>query len=130
LTDLSKAWVRPPVLHFADLRIPLAIALLIAVLLDALITRIGWNFPELGLAEKWQKYRQQQKLTPATNIPNESSHDETEYTSSTPVVNQTKKTKKEPTEKPVEVLKPQETEATEPESKRQSRFARAKKGRK
>ena len=72
LTDLSKAWVRPPVLHFAGLRIALAIALLIAVLLDALITRIGWNFPELGITEKWQEFKKQRALSPSTNIPDSS----------------------------------------------------------
>lgn len=52
LTDLSKAWLKPPIIQSADLRIPLTIALLIAILLDALITRTGWSFPELAIAEK------------------------------------------------------------------------------
>ena len=52
LTDLSKAWVRPPVQHLADLRIPLAIALLVTILLDALVTRTGWKLPEFSFITK------------------------------------------------------------------------------
>ncbi|BDS06403.1 VWA domain-containing protein [Oceaniferula spumae] len=45
LVDLSKAWMRPPVIHETDLRIPLAIAALVFLLLDALVTRTGWKMP-------------------------------------------------------------------------------------
>ncbi|MFK7911814.1 MAG: VWA domain-containing protein, partial [Akkermansiaceae bacterium] len=45
LLDLSQAWLRPPMIHSADLRIPLAIAALVLILLDALITRTGWKLP-------------------------------------------------------------------------------------
>ena len=45
LLDLSQAWLRPPLIHQADLRIPLAIAALLLILLDALITRTGWKLP-------------------------------------------------------------------------------------
>lgn len=45
LLDLSQAWLRPPVIHSADLRIPLAVAALLLVLLDALVTRTGWRLP-------------------------------------------------------------------------------------
>ncbi|MGJ8655047.1 MAG: VWA domain-containing protein [Akkermansiaceae bacterium] len=108
LTDLSQAWIRPPILHYADLRIPLAIALLIAVLLDALITRTGWTFPELALAQKWNQSRNQQKLTP-TPAPKET----------------TKETTKQQSPEPT----PTSTEQP-PNTTRQSRFSRAKKGRK
>ncbi len=104
LTDLSKAWVRPPILHYADLRIPLAIALLIAVLLDALITRTGWKFPELALAKTWNQPKQNKTSSPTTNT--------------------------SPTKQP-HTQAPQQTEQpTPPDTNRQSRFSRAKKGRK
>ncbi|MGB0991921.1 MAG: VWA domain-containing protein [Akkermansiaceae bacterium] len=45
LLDLSKAWKRPAMIHRADLRIQLAIAALIILLLDALVTRTGWKLP-------------------------------------------------------------------------------------
>lgn len=48
LIDLSQAWLRPPVIHSADLRIPLAIAALVLILLDALVTRTGWKLPLLA----------------------------------------------------------------------------------
>jgi len=44
LLDLSQAWQRPPVIHLTDLRIPLAIAALLIILLEALITRTGWGW--------------------------------------------------------------------------------------
>ena len=44
LLDLSKAWVRPPVREERDLRIPLAALLILAILLDAFVTRTGWSF--------------------------------------------------------------------------------------
>lgn len=50
LLDLSQAWLRPPVMHRTDLRIPLAIGALLLVLLDALITRTGWKLPLTSLA--------------------------------------------------------------------------------
>lgn len=45
LLDLSQAWVRPPVIYRADLRIPLAITALALILLEALISRTGWKLP-------------------------------------------------------------------------------------
>lgn len=45
LVDLSQAWLRPPVIHETDLRIPLVIAALLFILLDALVTRTGWKLP-------------------------------------------------------------------------------------
>ena len=131
LADLSQAWIRPPVLHFADLRIPLTIVLLIIVLLDALITRIGWSFPSLDITEKWKKHRQQQQLTPITNLSVEPNN-ETKYTSTTPVTNQAQQPKKKQVTKPTKKTKPktEKNETTESTSNRQSRFSRAKKGRK
>ncbi len=42
LLDLKKAWVRPEQVRVADIRVWLALAILIFLLLDALITRAGW----------------------------------------------------------------------------------------
>lgn len=56
LIDLSKAWIRPPATHSTDLRLPLLLAALLLMLLDALITRMGWRIPILvpsgGLARR------------------------------------------------------------------------------
>ncbi|MEM9080049.1 MAG: VWA domain-containing protein [Verrucomicrobiota bacterium] len=49
LLDLSKAWLRPPATYTSDLRLPLAIATLIFILLDALISRMGWTLPTFHL---------------------------------------------------------------------------------
>jgi hypothetical protein len=45
LLDLSKAWLRPPFIHQASLRMPLLLILLITLLADALFTRTGWRLP-------------------------------------------------------------------------------------
>jgi len=45
LLDISQAWLRPPMIHSADLRLPLGIAALLLILLDALVTRTGWKPP-------------------------------------------------------------------------------------
>ena len=44
LRDLSQAWLRPPVILKADLRLPLAVALLVVILLDAFQTRWQWHW--------------------------------------------------------------------------------------
>lgn len=54
LTDLSQAWLRPSVVHSTRLRIPLAIAIMLLLLIDTLITRTGWKLPQLGLLQKIQ----------------------------------------------------------------------------
>ncbi len=105
-------------MHFADLRIPLAIALLLAVLLDALITRTGWTFPELALAEKFKQSRKNKKLTPNTNIPSAAAVESIPQ----------KQTK---VEQEAKQDKPEQKEAPPlSNTDRQSRFSRAKKGRK
>ena len=125
LTDLSKAWVRPPIMHFADLRLPLAIALIVLMLLDALITRTGWSLPQLDIIKRLKESRAAAKLETATatttNIPSES------YTYTTPSTSATKP-KQKPEEKPTPVATISKEEPTEPKTNRQSRFARAKKG--
>ena len=47
LVDLSTAWIRPPSTASTTLRAPLLLLLLVTVLLDALITRMGWRIPIL-----------------------------------------------------------------------------------
>lgn len=42
LLDLQKAWVRPEQVRVADIRVWLALAVLLCLLMDALITRAGW----------------------------------------------------------------------------------------
>ena len=48
LIDLSKAWLRPPASYSSDLRLPLVIAALLLILLDALISRMGWTLPSFA----------------------------------------------------------------------------------
>jgi hypothetical protein len=48
LLDLSQAWLSPMVKNWKDLRLPLLIALLLLILADALITRMGWKLPEFA----------------------------------------------------------------------------------
>lgn len=118
LTDLSQAWIRPPVLHYADLSIPVAITLLIIILLDALITRTGWKFPELALTEKFNlsKSKKIKNLTPTPNI--------SDTETSTPVATtQEIKSKNSQPPAPTSTTDPSDTD-------RQSRFSRAKKGKK
>jgi uncharacterized membrane protein len=52
LLDLSKAWQRPPFVHEMSLRLPLVIALVGFVLLEALMTRTGWKLPVFGLPKR------------------------------------------------------------------------------
>jgi hypothetical protein len=51
LIDLSKAWLRPPANYESDLRIPLVIVALLLMLLDALISRMGWTLPSFALPQ-------------------------------------------------------------------------------
>lgn len=45
LLDLTQAWVRPSAIRTSDLRVPLVILSLLLMLLDALVTRMGWRLP-------------------------------------------------------------------------------------
>jgi hypothetical protein len=45
LLDLKTAWLRPPFIQDTSLRMPLLIALLLLLLVEALITRTGWKLP-------------------------------------------------------------------------------------
>lgn len=54
LLDLSQAWLRPAVRQLLDLRLPLAVLILLGVLLDALATRMGLE-PRLAPALVWAR---------------------------------------------------------------------------
>jgi hypothetical protein len=45
LVELSTAWLRPPRVMEASLRLPLGIALLALLIVEALLTRTDWKFP-------------------------------------------------------------------------------------
>lgn len=65
LVDLSQAWVRPPAIHSTDLRIPLLLLALLIMLLDALITRMGWRIPILiptGATTRKSRRRQKARM--------------------------------------------------------------------
>jgi hypothetical protein len=55
LLDLSHAWLRPPVIHSTNFRIPLALTILFLILLDAFVTRTGWKLPLPALASPSSK---------------------------------------------------------------------------
>ena len=123
LTDLSKAWVRPPVQHLADIRVPLAIALLVIILLDALITRTGWKLPEFNI---FKKRTAAASADAVVNIP-ETVVSPVSQPSSAPVTAKESARAKPAPEEPK--AQPQPTaESSTPTTERQSRFARAKKG--
>jgi len=50
LIDLSKAWLRPPMIVETSLRVPLLVVLLMLVLFEASVTRTGWRMPEFAIA--------------------------------------------------------------------------------
>jgi hypothetical protein len=52
LLDLSKAWLRPTFIAETSLSLPLGIALLLAILAEALLTRTGWKLPQLALPNR------------------------------------------------------------------------------
>lgn len=62
LLNLEDAWLRPPYVAANSLSVPLGIALLVMVLLDALITRTGWKLPEFGKREKVVKQAKPKKV--------------------------------------------------------------------
>ncbi len=55
LIDLSKAWLRPPVIYDADIRIPLLIIALTLIMLETLVTRTGWKIPLPALGNMGKK---------------------------------------------------------------------------
>ncbi len=63
LLDLSTAWVRPPFIAETSLHLPIGIALVLLVLTEALVTRIGWKLPE------WRKSAATQPIRPPKTRP-------------------------------------------------------------
>ncbi|MES2661221.1 MAG: vWA domain-containing protein [Verrucomicrobiota bacterium] len=55
LLDISKAWLRPPFVAETSLRLPLGIALVLLVLVEALLTRTEWKLPQLALPNRVQR---------------------------------------------------------------------------
>jgi len=55
LLDLKKAWLRPPFISETNLRLPLGIAILLLVIVEALVTRTGWKLPEFALPKRTSK---------------------------------------------------------------------------
>jgi uncharacterized membrane protein len=63
LSDLSEAWLRPKFIHESSLRIPIIVAILLLVLLEALLTRTEWKLPQLASGFSFSKIKQPKKLT-------------------------------------------------------------------
>ena len=111
LLDLSQAWLRPPVIHRTNLRIPLGITALILILLDAFVTRTGWKLPLPSVGSEKRQGATTKKAT---------------ITTPPPTTVQTPTPKQKPTQPKTPTLS--ETPKT-PETTRSSRFDRAKRGR-
>lgn len=125
LLDLSQAWLRPPVIHSADLRIPLAIVALLLILLDALVTRTGWKLPlpaiGSGKAPKHKKTAQKKPQVSTADTPVDDG-------ATSPVTTQTSPQPPSPTTgDPAPPTQPTSTKSPDkPETTRSSRFDRAK----
>ena len=108
LLDLSQAWLRPAVIQKTDLRIPLVIAALLLLLLDAFVTRTGWKLPLLSTGKRSSKRR-------------------TQHVSDTPVATTDTPPAPKPSKTPKVVEKaPTPSAPQAPTSSRSSRFDRAK----
>ncbi len=68
LTDLSQAWLRPPVTSDRSIRVPLTLLVFFLILLDALVTRMGWKLPQFG-ARTSQQMHTPPVPTPQTSPP-------------------------------------------------------------
>jgi hypothetical protein len=108
LLDLSQAWRSPQIVRFADMQSLLLLAALVLMLIEALVTRTGWQMPEWAFAG-WRKQTRKANPTHETK-----QHQE--------------RLKERVVEKKAEAAQP-ETKPTPPtpEVDRQNRFARAKK---
>jgi hypothetical protein len=73
LLDLTQAWLRPPVTGEVSLVTPLCVALLLALLAEALLARTGWRMPELAKGRLGRarevRIRDHRKLNPSTSVP-------------------------------------------------------------
>ncbi len=121
LLDLSDAWLRPEISQLDNLRLPLAIAVLLILLLDALLTRIGWQWNELA---SWMKSWRKKPALAAAPAEAKKSSWLARITQRPTIAKTSKKPRaaEKPKESPVDK---EETPVTA--SSRQSRYARAKK---
>jgi uncharacterized membrane protein len=103
LLDLSTAWLRPPFIAETNLRLPLGIALILLIIMEALMTRTGWRLPQFALPQR----------APQPKIPKPARYKPAKVA---PVMTQVK----EETPSPAPVLEEVD------ESARRSRFQRAK----
>jgi hypothetical protein len=103
LLDLAKAWLRPPHVAETSLRLPLAVALIVLVLLEALVTRTDWKLPEFAMARAARRRTKAPQAKPRARAPE-------------PLV----------PVNPVPENDPPETPTSDVPSERQSRFQRAK----
>jgi hypothetical protein len=58
LLDLSKAWLRPPTRQDVSLRLWIALAMLVFLIAEALMTRTGWKLPIPALPQ----FREREKV--------------------------------------------------------------------
>jgi len=65
LVDLKTAWLRPPFTSETSLAVPLGIALLLLILMEALMTRTGWKLPQLAIAGREKRVRPPRVPKPA-----------------------------------------------------------------
>lgn len=65
LVELSDAWQKPKRRDYASIQAWLLIALLAGILLDALITRTGWQMPQLSLVSRIPKRARKLRVKPA-----------------------------------------------------------------
>jgi hypothetical protein len=70
LLDLEKAWVRPQKLQLSDLRIWLGSGVLFLLLLDALVTRMGWSLWRLPSRSTMAKWTGKMKSVPQVSSVN------------------------------------------------------------
>ena len=115
LVDLSLAWIRPPVIHSADLRIPLAVAALLIILLDALVTRTGWKLPLPAIGSRKNSAPTENTNTTIATTANEAATPSPKQESSPSETTQASPP-----------LQPSSTPSNKPETARSSRFDRAK----
>jgi hypothetical protein len=65
LLDLEQAWRSPPMKQFAGIEWWFFLAALVAILIEALITRTGWRMPELALPTARARREQKAARRPA-----------------------------------------------------------------
>lgn len=69
LVDLSKAWLRPPMVVETSLRTALLVALLVLILFEALVMRTGWRMPEFTMARRAGKLTAPVNTAEQTSMP-------------------------------------------------------------